>query len=396
MKPHRTLFSTVHVFGILFLIAACGCDMDFADWGRAKAEKTFTDEAVLLPGGALDVLTQSGSIAITGADVVDCNIVARVVAHAPTEEEAQQLAEEVRITLELADNVLKVRADKPLLANNRSITVSYTITCPRHIDLLCQSDYGNLRTANLVGTVKARTSSGSIRAVEIEGPIDLNTSYGSIKCTDIVGPTALLQSSSGSISVTGLKCSAKARTAYGSISCRESSGGSLDLKTKSGRVTLVNVSFTDCGAETEYGSVASRAFTGKNVKLHSSSGDVGLANAQADSIDLHTSYGRVEAREITTDNLLAGSGSGSIDIVCTESCPANLKAKAKTTYGSVDFKAPSRFSGEVRLITGYGSVQTALPLTVTGRIDKKDVAGRIGEGTGEIHLEAGSGSVDLR
>jgi DUF4097 and DUF4098 domain-containing protein YvlB len=377
------------------LVTFCGCGFELGNWSQAKYERTVSQSVTRGTADTLDVATESGSIRILGAEVSECNIVARIVGHAPTEEEARELAEQVEIRAEPSGDTLKVRADQPDLSNNRSISIHYTITVPRQMSVLCDSDYGSLDIRNIQGKVKGRTQSGSVTAEKIQGELDLDTAYGSITCRAISGPT-LLQSSSGSITIADLKGSAKIRTSYGSITCAESAGDSLDVKTSSGGITLSNTPFSDCVAETDYGSITARAFMGKAIKLHSSSGAVAISAAQADTIDLHTSYGRVEARRVTTGNLLADSGSGSIDIACSEACPAELKASAKTSYGSIDFTAPPQFSGDIRLTTEYGSIHTALPIPVSGRIDKKNMVGRIGEGQGTIRLETGSGSIDLK
>ena len=41
-----------------------------------------------------------GPITITGADSNECRVTAQIVGHAPTEEEAQELAEQVEIRLD--------------------------------------------------------------------------------------------------------------------------------------------------------------------------------------------------------------------------------------------------------------------------------------------------------
>lgn len=385
------------VFGlfIVSLIAASGCDFEFGDWGQARYERTVSRQAPLAANDALDVATQSGSISVTGADVTDCNIVAEIVARAPTEEEAQQLAEQVEIKAERIADTLNVRADRPKLPRNCSIGVSYTITAPRKVNVKCDSNYGSIRLANIEGTVKGKSSSGSMKAEGIAGPIDLSTSYGSITCTSIIGLSAL-RSSSGSITVADLKGSAKIETSYGSITCEEFSGDDLVLKTSSGKIAVSDASFLTGAAETSYGSVVGAGLKGNAIKLHSSSGSVTLTEALADVVDLHTSYGRVEARQITMAHLMADSGSGSVDIVCSPETPADLTAEVKSSYGSVDFTAPPGFSGQVHLSTGYGQIRTALPITLSGQISKKNVTGRIGEGNGTLRIETNSGSIELK
>jgi DUF4097 and DUF4098 domain-containing protein YvlB len=396
MKACCRRWSMAIGFGILSFAVVGGCDIELGSWKQAKSERTISRQVPCGTGEALDVATSSGSVSITGTDTNDCSITARIVAHAPTEEEARELADQVEITAEPGGDTLKIRANRPELTNNRSISVSYTITAPRRMNVLCISDYGRLEIVGMQGTVKGKTESGSVQSEGIRGPLDLSTSYGSIACRDITGPTVLLRSGSGSITAAGLKGSAKLVTSYGSISCTDCSGDQLDLKSESGSLTLSGIASGDCLAVTNYGSVVCRGLQSKTVKLRSSSGQVELADGRADKIDLHTSYGRVKAERITTGDLLANSGSGGIDIACSESCPANLTANVKTAYGSIAFRAPPQFSGTVQLATEYGSVQTALPVTVTGTIDKKNVTGKVGEGAGTICLQTDSGSVDLR
>jgi hypothetical protein len=396
MKAYFRRWSMAVGFGILSFGVVGGCDIELGSWKQAKSERTISRTVPCGTSETLDVATSSGSISITGTDTNDCSITALIVAHAPTEEEARELAEQVDIAAEPGGEPLKIRADRPELTNNRSISVSYTITAPRRMNVLCLSDYGRLEIVGMQGSVKGKTESGSVKSEGIRGPLDLSTSYGSIACRDITGPTILLRSGSGSITAAAVKGSAKLVTSYGSISCTDCSGEQLDLKSESGSLTLSDITSGDCLAVTDYGSVTCRGLQSKTVKLRSGSGQIELADARADKIDLHTSYGRVKAERITTGDLLVNSDSGGIDIACSESCPANLTAHVKTAYGSIAFRAPPQFSGTVELATEYGSVQTALPVTVTGRIDKKNVTGRVGEGTGSIRLQTESGSVDLK
>jgi DUF4097 and DUF4098 domain-containing protein YvlB len=396
MKPRCLQPRVVIGLTALSFLSIGGCDIQFGDFGQAKYERTVSRQIACEPNSMLDVATQSGSITIAGTDSNECSLTARIVGRAPTEQEAQELAEQVEIRSETADRVLKIRADKPHLANNRSVGVSYEMTVPRRLNILCQSDYGSLSVARLQGTIKGKTSSGSIKAEQIEGPLDLDTSYGSIDCRSSAGPTVLLRSSSGSIAATDLKGEAKIVTSYGSITCDTFSGTRLDLKTDSGRIAISNASFRDCLAVTSYGSLACQHLKGDSIKLRSGSGSLDLTALEAPALDLSTSYGSIKAQEITTAKLIAGSGSGSIIIVCTPATPVDLTAEVKSSYGGIDFTAPPGFSGQVDLRTDYGSIRTALPVTVSGEISKKRVAGRVGEGKGLLRLQTGSGSISLK
>jgi DUF4097 and DUF4098 domain-containing protein YvlB len=366
-------------------------------WGQSKYEKTSTHQASFPPGTTLDVDTSSGSIAVTGTDATACNIIAAITGHAPTEEEAQELAEQVEIRLEQAGNTLKVRADKPTLSSNRGLSISYSVTVPRQANIQCRSAYGSLNVIGIEGTVNGKTSSGSIKAEAIHGETHLDTSYGSISCRDVAGEDITLRSSSGSITAANIEGTARIESSYGSVTCEEFSGGNLTLKSGSGRIVVSDATFGTCNADTSYGSVTGSNLKGNTITCHSSSGNINIANGDAPNMSLSTSYGRVKARQITTGNLSASSSSGSIDIVCAPACPPELKARVKSSYGSVTLAAPTGFAGRVTLSTRYGSVRTDLPVTVTGKIgDKKRIDGTIGVGTGLLHLETSSGSVTLR
>jgi DUF4097 and DUF4098 domain-containing protein YvlB len=396
MKSRCLWSNAVIGFSILPFVGFSGCYVQLGGCNQAQYERTISRQLAAGTSNALDVATSSGSIKITGADGNDCSVTAEIVARAPTEQEAQELAEQVEIRAESGTDTLKIRADKPDLTNNRSISINFTITVPRRMSVLCNSDYGSLDIVGMQGTVKGKTSSGSIKAEQIDGPVDLDTSYGSINARSLAGPTALLRSSSGSISVADLKGEAKFVTSYGNITCETFSGTGLDLKTSSGKIAISNASFRNCLANTSYGSVVCNHLKGDSIKLRSSSGSLDLTAIDTPTLDISTSYGNIKAYEITTAKLLANSGSGSIDIVCTATTSADLTAEAKSSYGSIDFTAPPGFSGQVDLHTSYGSIHTALPVTVSGDITKTKITGKIGEGNGLLRLQTASGSITLK
>jgi len=334
-----------------------GCDINLGSWSQAKYERTVERQAPLADGSTLAAQTSHGFVTVTGADVTECTVVAEICGRAPSEEEAQELAEQVDIELEMVGDTLTVEADKPQAGRNRSISISYTITVPRQTNLECGSSYGAIEIDDIHGDVRGKTSSGSITAENIEGSVDLHTSYGSITCKDM-------------------------------------SEGDIRLKSSSGTIKLTNASFGRCEAHTSYGAVVCKVLTGSSIKLHSDSGSIKVTTAVSDVSDLSTSYGRITGRQLTTPDLLAKSGSGDLDIVCSDS-PAGMTADLVTSYGSIDFTAPPGFGGKVDLSTSYGSVKTERPITISGKVSKKELRGTVGQGTGKLHLETGSGSISL-
>jgi DUF4097 and DUF4098 domain-containing protein YvlB len=380
---------------LCLLVIISGCDIQIGDWGQAKYEITIQRQAPITAGSKLYVETSSGSITITGGDVTECSVIANICGRAPTAEEAQLLVEQVKIELETVGNTLMVKADKPPSRNRRSISISCDITIPKQTNIECASSYGSIGLSNIKGQTSGKTSSGSIEAKNIEGSANLDTSYGSVKCRNITGDNITVKSSSGSITAEIIKGSMQLTTSYGSITCTDMSDGDIKLKTSSGKIKLSNASFGDCDAHTSYGSIISDELKGKSIKLQSGSGSIDVTESSADTTNLFTSYGRITCRQITTKDITARSGSGNLDITCSDSTPAQIIADLVTSYGSIDFTAPQNFTGQVDLSTSYGSIRTNRPITISGEISKKKLEGMIGEGSGKLHMQTSSGSINL-
>jgi len=383
-------------FCLYLLLIISGCGIQIGDWGKAKYERTVQQQAPLAPGSTVIAQTSSGSITITGADVTNCSVVAQIRVQAPTEEEAQEIAEQVEIKLEPVGQTLTVKAEKPPKKRRRSISISYNITVPKQTNVDCDSSYGAIKLSNIDGNVKGKTSSGSITAENIQGLVDLNTSYGRVNCKDISGDNIKLRSSSGSITAENIKGSAELDTSYGSITCKDISGGDVKLKTSSGKIKLSKASCTDYDVHTSYGSITADELKANLLKLHSSSGSINVTEASANTADISTSYGRITCRQITTTDLTAKSGSGDIDVAFSDSTPAEITANVTTSYGSIDFTTPPEFTGRVELATSYGSIRTDLPITISGEISKKKLKGTIGQGNGKLYLKTSSGSIKIK
>jgi len=383
-------------FCLCSLLIASGCEIPIGGWPKAKYERTVQQQVPLAPGSTVIAETSFGSVTVVGADVTDCNVTAKIFVKAPTEQEAQEIAEQVQINLELTGNALTIKAEKPHVRRSRSIGVSYNIIVPKQTNIECSSSYGSIELNDLEGNVKGKTSSGRIKSKNIQGSVQLKTSYGSVTCKNISGDNIYLKSSSGSINAENIRGSAELYTSYGSITCNDISDGDFKLKTSSGRIKLSKASFGDCNVHTSYGSIISDELKGNLIKLHSGSGNIGITNASAKSIDVSTSYGHITCREITTNDLVAKSSSGGIDIAFSDLTPSEINAEAITSYGNIDFVTPQGFTGQVELATSYGSIRTDLPITVIGEVSKKNIAGTIGEGKGKLYLRTSSGSITIR
>jgi len=126
-------------------------------WFRVEYEKTDKLDAPLAPGSALTLENDVGSVTIEGLDTANCTVDATVKAKAPTEEEAQELAEQVKIELEQNGSTLAVKITKPPKKRRRSISINFNITVPKQTALQVGSDVGEIRISNITEEIRVRT-----------------------------------------------------------------------------------------------------------------------------------------------------------------------------------------------------------------------------------------------
>ena len=276
-------YSIVLALGFCLLLAVSGCIVHIGNWPRAKYEKTITLKAALESGSTVVAKTSYGSITVSGADTADCIVVAEICVQAPTEEEAAEIAEKVNIQLEPAGKRLTVRADKPHVKNNRSISISYQITVPMQTNIECASSYGSIELADTSGYVKAHTSYGSIDCDSINGQIQVDTSYGSVDCREIISDELTAGSNYGNIDIeysdlASAEIQANVSTSYGSINFTAPPGftGQVELATSHGSIK------TDLPIEVK-GKISSKRIEGR----------IGEGNGK---LSLKTSFGSIRIR----------------------------------------------------------------------------------------------------
>ncbi len=166
---------------LCFLTTVTGCCINIDFWPRAKYERTDELNAPLATGSILALENSVGSITIEGLDVNECNVIATISVKAPTDEEAEELAEQIKIELDRDGNTLTVRTEKPRTKKRRSISISFDITVPEQTVLELGSDVGKIRVSNITEKIKAKTDVGQITCKEISGDIDLKVDVGTIK-----------------------------------------------------------------------------------------------------------------------------------------------------------------------------------------------------------------------
>ncbi|MDE3000184.1 MAG: DUF4097 family beta strand repeat-containing protein [Gemmatimonadota bacterium] len=233
MKPVCILIA---ISGLCLLPVGC-------DAGKSVEKEVVERSVEFLPEGRLTIVNVNGDISVSSWDRNEVKMTALKRARAESEEAARSLLEKTTVQFDRTEEGIDIRTDAPKKpGRNRNVSVAYTVTVPREIDLELKTVNGSVdvenvsgavdaKTANgrigltgIVGAIQARTTNGEIGLLEVLGTINAKTANGSIKAE--VGGSGEQQheiraaTTNGGIEVTlpkGLKANLKASTVNGKI-----------------------------------------------------------------------------------------------------------------------------------------------------------------------------------
>lgn len=190
MKNHHLFRVTLYSLLSLIVLSA-GCCINLGCVMLGKHERTVELSAPLSPGSTFAAKTHNGSITIRGADVTECSITATIVTRAANDEEAQELSDQVEVTLVPSGDRLTAKIDKPTRLVNKSVSVSYDILIPNETNLELITHNGPVRINDITGHIDATTHNGKTIAENVSGTTELSTHNGHVSCREISGNSRL-------------------------------------------------------------------------------------------------------------------------------------------------------------------------------------------------------------
>lgn len=134
-------------------------------------------EQTLPASGAITVDGKTnGGIGIKGWDRHEILVRAKVETRAPSQAEADSLAQQVRI--ETA--ALNIHAEGPESRDNYQWHVSYEIFVPRRSDLSLKAHNGGISIVEVNGRIDFRTTNGGVSLSRVGGAVSGNTTNGGV------------------------------------------------------------------------------------------------------------------------------------------------------------------------------------------------------------------------
>jgi len=135
-------------------------------------------------GGTLVIdAGQNGGVAVYGAERTDIEVHARIRAWAPSSEDAESIAGDVRVDLGRGS----VRADGPDAGRREGWSVSFVVYVPRRSDLDLRAHNGPVSAADVSGTIEARTQNGPVSLRGVSGEVNARTQNGPLN-VELAGP----------------------------------------------------------------------------------------------------------------------------------------------------------------------------------------------------------------
>ena len=194
---------------------------------------------------------------------------------------------------------------------------------------------------------------GPAQIKDVNADISVSTASGDVSAQSVRGALGI-DTGSGNVTVTGVEGNLHIDTGSGDVRIERAHGDELNIDTGSGNVTGVTMG-------------------GANLHIDTGSGDVRISEVEAGGASVETGSGEVHAAFL-----------------------GELKSlKVETGSGDVAVTVPDKFAGEVDIDTSSGDdIEIGFPIQLIRKTDE-GFRGKIGDGSGTISIETGSGGVTL-
>jgi DUF4097 and DUF4098 domain-containing protein YvlB len=183
--------------------------------------------------------------------------------------------------------------------------------------------------------------------------------------------TALVSTTgSGSQEISGLRERIEAGTGSGSIRLRDAS--------------------SDVRATTGSGSIEADGVGGA-FQASTGSGRIEVIKTGKGDVDVSTGSGSIEVRGVH-GGLRASTGSGSLRIQGEQTTEWRLSSSS----GSITIELAGKPAFNLDASSSSGSIDTAFPVTVSGKVSKRELRGPVNGGGPLLHLRTSSGGIRIR
>jgi DUF4097 and DUF4098 domain-containing protein YvlB len=215
----------------------------------------------------------------------------------------------------------------------QNVSISYELQVPAETQLRSATGSGNQTIGDIQGPVDATSGSGSLEIGDIGGDVEASTGSGGIQIESVQGRLRA-KAGSGSIRVRGVAGSIRSSSGSGAVEIRQTAPGTVEVETGSGSIELRGVR----GA------------------------------------------------------LQASTGSGTITVDGVPTGDWELRASS----GSIDLRLNEEVGFDLRARTSSGRIESDHPVTVMGKMSKRELRGQVRGGGSRVDVLTSSGSIRIQ
>ena len=332
-------------------------------------------------GGTLYLSSDEGPIDVETWFEDKVRIVVIKRADVRNESRAEEIFEEIEVTITKSGKDVTVKGRTPWRRRRRSSVLSFEITVPYKYNVDVETDGGSIRIADLEGNLSANTEGGSIKVGQIKnGDVNVKTAGGSIKIVEIINGNGIAITAGGSIKVGDVSGDLSVKTSGGSIKLGRISGKAY-AHTSGGSIK-VEEGGTDLDASTSGGSISVNYANGP-VKVSTSGGSISIGDTKGD-IDASTAGGSIHIGE-SGGQVIANTAGGSISVegsqgpIIVETAGGSIEitnargfVEAETAGGDVEAElivSDKNIDTHVTLKTAGGDITVYLPSKLAATFD---------------------------
>jgi DUF4097 and DUF4098 domain-containing protein YvlB len=271
---------------------------------------------------------------------------------------------------------------------NKIVYREYGFGPPEGADSRSSLDYDG-RRVSITGRGPGLEAHADIRILVPRGKtVHAHNAVGRSFITDVDGAVSF-EGASAAVEATGVSGSLSVDVGSGDVSVSRSDAV-IAADTGSGNVTLSEVN-GNVSVDAGSGDIELKRVGGEKIALEAGSGSITGAEVRATTISAECGSGEVDLDGTTASHMALESGSGSVHLRLARNVD-HLAIDAGS--GSVKLEAPGDLSARFEIECPKRNLHIDFPADIERGGDDRTV-GTIGSGQGSIHIEAGSGSVDL-
>src|SRR2546429_114544 len=215
--------------------------------------------------------------------------------------------------------------------------------------------------------------------------------YADLRISVPAGKNVALYLGVGKAFVTNVEGVIRVSVASADVSA-DRTRGTLRVSTGSGHVDLRDGT-GDVSLETGSGDITVSGTSGTRLHLNTGSGGVTLRDGKASDLKVETGSGDIEATNTSGDEVSFETGSGNVDVALVTTFRS---LRIETGSGDVTLKVPQTLGAQVDLDTGSGDIDLGGLTLQVRRLEHDHITGTIGDGSGRLSVETGSGNVRLQ